>query len=880
MKRREFVKHTAVAGTALAVRLASCAEPPSPATADSLRPDFNPDWRFLPGDAEGAHARAYDDHTWSAATLPHTARIESLVTGEPGSETWQWQGICWYRKPFLVSSQIAGRKVFLHFEGAMNVADIWLNGEFLGRHMGGWLPFGFDISDRVLPGEQNVVAVRLDNRDNAVTGPKPLAQLDFNPYHGLYRSVHLVIKDPLHITDPILADRPASGGVFVTYPEASADAATVRVQVHVRNDDSGPRTFRVRALLLDAAQRQDEARRPVVDAFSDPVLLGAGEDRDVVQDLHVVAPALWSPRTPHLYTLRTAVVEDDVVVDAETARIGIRRIEIAADGFRINGERMFLRGTNRHQEYPYVGYALSDAAQYRDAQKIKDAGFDYIRLSHYAHAPAFMDACDELGLAVMDCIPGWQFFNEADAEFTAIQYENCRRLIRRSRNHPCVILWEVSLNETAMPAEFIRTTHAIAHEEYPGDQCWTCGWTDGYDVFIQARQHGGCRNITDRACVVSEYGDWEYYAQNAGLLQEAWANLSPDAANSRQLRWHGEAALLQQARNCQEAHNDNRKTIAFADGLWVMFDYNRGYAPDIESSGCMDIFRLPKFSRFFFRSQRPADEVLQQTESGPMVFIASHWTPASSLAVRVFSNCEEVALSLDGEPIARQKPDADRISTHLAHPPFTFRVDRFRPGTLEAVGFIGGRDVARHAVRTPGAVERMDLWLDESGRPFAADGKDVAFLHAELRDAAGATVPDAWENVFLGSTGDLRLVGANPFSSEAGIASILVQSETARPHGAVYALCALRDGDRVRVLSGGMGVGGGAQAFEVRMTTDGSEPGPGGVRYDGPVVTSGRVRAALIVAGQPIVSADTAAAKFRVAGSTAPRQGRALTSTR
>ena len=167
-------------------------------------------------------------------------------------------------------------------------------------------------------------------------------------------------------------------------------------------------------------------------------------------------------------------------------------------------------------------------------------------------------------------------------------------MLRRDRNHPCVILWEVSLNETWMPDEFIEVTHDIAHEEYPGDQTFTCGWTEGYDVFIQARQHGGCREVTDRACVVSEYGDWEYYAQNAGLEQSEWADLAPDDANSRQLRWHGEAALLQQATNFQEAHNDNLKTIAFADGLWVMFDYNRGYAPDIESSGCIDLFRVPE----------------------------------------------------------------------------------------------------------------------------------------------------------------------------------------------------------------------------------------------------------------------------------------------
>ena len=859
MKRREFVRHTAAAGTVLAVAptwTAGCRK--GRLAAGPSRLDLKPGWQFLRGDAEGAELRLFDDGAWSEATLPHTALIESLVTGDPGSETFQWQGTCWYRKHFDVGPEGAGRKVILNFDGAMNVADVWLNGEHLGRHMGGWLPFGFDISERVVAGEANVLAVRLDNRDNPVTGPKPLPQLDFNPYHGLYRSVHLVIKDSLHITDPILADEPGSGGLFVTYPEVSPEAATVRVQVHVRNDDVAIREFQVRAWLLDAEGRV------AVSGVADPVSLAPGEDQAVTRDLRVLAPRLWSPRTPDLYTLRAEIVENGVVVDDEMTRIGIRRVEISADGFRINGERMFLRGTNRHQEYPYIGYALSDAAQYRDARKIKDAGFDYIRLSHYPHSPAFMDACDELGLVVMDCIPGWQFFNRDDPEFSEIQYENCRRMLRRDRNHPCVILWEVSLNETAMPDEFIRRTHEIAGEEYPGDQCYTCGWTEGYDVFIQARQHGGCRDVTDRACVISEYGDWEYYAQNAGLEQGAWADLAPDAANSRQLRWHGEAALLQQATNFQEAHNDNLKTIAFADGLWVMFDYNRGYAPDIESSGCMDLFRLPKFSYSFFQSQRPV------AESGPMAFIASYWTPSSSPDVRVFSNCDEVELYLNGELMERRAPDEDRLSMHLAHPPFTFQLKRFQPGTLEAIAYSGGVETARHAVRTPGAAEHLELRLDESGKPFGTGGKDVAFLHGELRDAEGTVIPDSWENVFFGATGDIELVGANPFSSEAGIATILAQTEARQPEGAAYALCLARDGERVNILSAALPFGEAPSDYEVRATTDGSDPETGAVHRAGPAIGAERVRATLFVEGRRIVDADTESPRFRISGSTAP----------
>jgi beta-galactosidase len=816
------------------------------------------------GDADGAQDPGDADGGWVDATLPHTARLESLVTGEPGSDSYQWQGTCWYRLRVDLGPELEGRKVFLHFEAAMNVADVWLNGSHLGQHMGGWLPFGFDITDRVVVGGENMVSVRLDNTDNALTGPKPLAQLDFNPYHGLYRSVRLVIKDPLYVTDPILADRPASGGVFVTYPQVSEEEATVRVQVHVRNDGPSARTFRVHLGLVDPEGRH------AAWGSSTELTLPAGSDRDVMQDVRVPSPALWSLSHPHLHTLHTQVVEDGAVVDEDETRIGIRRIEISAEGFRINGARMFLRGTNRHQEYPYLGYALSDAAQYRDAKKIKDAGFDYVRLSHYAHAPAFMDACDELGLVVMDCIPGWQFYNREDPRFTEIQLDNCRRLLRRDRNHPCVILWEVSLNESWMTDEFIAESHALAHREYPGDQCYTCGWTEGYDVFIQARQHGGCTEVTDRACLVSEYGDWEYYAQNAGLQQDAWGDLAADDANSRQLRWHGEAALLQQATNFQEAHNDNRKTLAFADGLWVMFDYNRGYAPDIESSGCMDLFRLPKLSHAFFQSQRAPSEVFAGAVSGPMVFVASYWTAESDTRVRVFSNCQEVALFRDGVLVARQGPDADRLSTHLEHPPYTFELSRFTPGTLEAVGYVAGTAVARHRVRTPGPARRLSLTLDEGGRPFAMDGKDVAFFRGEIQDGEGTRVPDAWENVFFGATGDIRLAGANPFSSDAGVASILVETAVRRPRGVVYALALIREGGEVRVLVDAHSVGGDVAPHRVRVTTDGSDPAEASPLAGGLVTAEGRVRAVLTVGGRPVVTADTDIPRFRIAGSVAP----------
>lgn len=859
MRRRDFIQTMAAASAATVLAPANDALAEDAPPGASTRLDAG--WSFHLGDAAGADQPSFSDAGWEAVTLPHTARLEALVTGAPGTPTWQWQGICWYRRTLRLPGGAAGKKVWLHFEGAMNVADVWLDGRNVGRHMGGFTPFVIDLTGRLEAGRDAVLAVRLDNTDNPVTGPKPLAQLDFNTYGGLYRYVHLVVKDPLHVTDPILANHPASGGVLVTYPRVTAQSATVRVQTHVRNDHPSARAFRVRTTLVGADGRV------AVYKLSDSQTLPRGGDRDVVQEIDVAQPRLWSPTSPNLYTLRTEIVSGGRVVDSEQTRIGIRRIEFTRDGFRINGETMFLRGTNRHQEHPYVGYAVPAAAQHRDAKRIKDAGFDYIRLSHYPHAPAFMDACDELGLVVMDSIPGWQYFG-ADPAFAELQYRNTRDLVRRDRNRPSVVLWEVSLNETGMPREFIARTHAIAHQELPGGQTFTCGWMHGYDVYIRARQHGGCPPDAAEPCVVSEYGDWEYYAMTAGLNQDAFQGLTPAESNSRQLRWQGERAMLQQALNFQEAHNDNRGGTAVGDGLWVMYDYNRGYAPDIESSGCMDILRLPKYGYWFYRSQRDPGERLPNADSGPMVFIASEWTAESSPTVRVFSNCEQVELRLNGAAIERRAPDRDRVSTHLPHPPFTFRLDRFTAGTLEAVGLLGGRDVARHTVRTPGAVERMDVSVDFRGRAIDPAGKDVVFVRAELRDAAGALVSSAWENVAFGATGGVRLVGANPFSSEAGIASILAQTEPGAAPGVVYALALIPGPDGARIVAGSAALTAAPEPFQVRHITSRSAPGAS-IDRD---ATAGAfpVRAELVVGDRVVAALDERAPKFRVPASAPP----------
>jgi beta-galactosidase len=732
---------------------------------------FDTGWQFTRIDDGAVPASPPASAHWEQVSLPHTARIEPRVVNN------QWQGIAFYRKRFTAPAGWRGDTVLLRFEGAMNVADVWINGKHLAEHLGGYLPFTIDLTPNLRFGRANKLLVRLDNRDNPITGPKPLKDLDFNMYGGLYRSVRLLVKPPVHLTDEMLENRPAAGALFVTYPRVNKDRATIHIAATVANSGKRELGATVTHRLFDGKHLVGESR--------DGVIIVPGSSPTVISEFAVTRPKLWSPRSPSLYRLVTTVTAAGRSEITET-NIGIRRIGFDGDRFVINGEKMFLRGVNEHQEYPYVGYATSPQADYRDAKRIKEAGFDFVRLSHYPHSPAFMDAADKLGLVLLDALPGWQFYNP-DPRFRAQVLQTCRDMIRRDRNHPSVIAWECSLNETQMPKTFVPQLNAAVHEEYPGDQAWSAGWqNDGFDIYLQARQHRLQHYAPpDRPYIVSEYGDWEYYAQNAGLNQAAWANLKEEERTSRQPLGASEARLLQQALNIQEAHNDDLHTPALADGYWDMFDYNRGYAPDLETSGVMSLERVPKFAYFFFRSQRDANEKSQLFDSGPMVKIASYWTPQSSPKIRVFSNADEVELFLNDRSLGRKRPGRDRMSDKLAHPPFLFDAGKFELGSLQARAYIGGKWVTSDLVETPGEPVGIAITFDDAG--VAATAGDLVFARAQIIGSNGRTIPTFNGTAHFQAGGDFTILGDRDVPIEAGIGSALVRVARVHPRGKISA---------------------------------------------------------------------------------------------
>lgn len=706
--------------------------------------NFNADWKFYRGELEVADAinPTFDDSNWENVHLPHAPQMTPLRHRWPLVDN---QGINWYRKKFDLSKYLEGKKIFLEFEAADQVAEVWINGIKLTKHAGSFTPFLIDITDHVQYGRAtNLLCVRVNNNRD----PDIPVYGSWISYGGLYRDVYLQIMDRLHITNAIFANKVAGGGIFVTYPFVSDSLAEVKVQSHILNEFQMAKDCHLKSSIIDGAGEK-------IGSIQSTQRIEGGKDHTFIQTITINQPKLWHPNLPHLYTLVSEVYDASKLVDIQTTRIGIRRINFSPkDGFSINGERFIFMGTNRVQDYPYVAWAFPNSAQRRDAIHLKEAGFQYVRLSHNLQDPSFLDACDKLGLLVMACIPGFQFIGGEN--FREHSFQDMRDLIRRDRNHPSVILWELSLNETEFDSAFARTAMQIGHEEFPDDQCFVSGWKFDqiYDVYIRATQHEARQYKGNAPLVISEYGHWDYGEGNS---------------TSDVNRKDGEQAMLVQAKNHQESLNANRSLpFLCGDGLWVGIDFQT------YPSGIIDYFRLPKFSYYFYQSQRDPHLKIEGIDSGPMIFIANYWTENSLRDVTVFSNCDSVRLLLNDQAISTKTPEQDSISDHLLHPPLTFENVTWQPGELKAIGFLDGKAVVQHVRQTPGKAKAIKLRF-EMNNQLKADGEELFFVYAQIVDEYGTIVPSFSDWIDFEVNGAARLVSPKRVQAEAGVAAAIVR---------------------------------------------------------------------------------------------------------
>ena len=750
---------------------------------------MNPAWRFHKGAMEGAETKEFNDKDWTVVSLPDG--IEYLPTEASGCINYQ--GEVWYRKHFTPDAALKGKKLFLHFEAIMGKSKVFVNGKLLTEHFGGYLPVIADVTDVLDWNGDNVIAVWADNSDDPSYPPgKAQDVLDYTYFGGIYRDCWLIAHNNVFITDPNYENEVAGGGLFVAFGKVSDALAEVQLKIHVRNATKNPFSGRVEYMLLQPDGTE-------VARLSDKIQVKVGRATTVSDRMPVKQPMLWTPSTPTLYNLLVRVLDKEGnVIDGYRRRIGIRSIEFKGkDGFFLNGRPYGkpLIGANRHQDFAVVGNAVANSIHWRDAKKLKDVGMEIIRNAHCPQDPAFMDACDELGLFVIVNTPGWQFWNDAP-EFAQRVYSDIRNVVRRDRNHPSVWLWEPILNETWYPADFAKNPRDIVDAEYPYPYCYSGSDSEarGHENFPVYFAHPA--NMQDASKEIDPTKT--YFTREWGDNVDDWSSHN---SPSRVARNWGEQPMRVQAQHYACPYYPvtsydvlYKQSPQHVGGcLWHSFDHQRGYHPDPFYGGLMDVFRQPKYSYYMFMAQRPAVKNDRNAGSGPMVYIAHEMTPFSGKDVTVYSNCDEVRLTFNkGGKTYTYKKDKNRPgmpSPVITFPDvYDFMVDKAFSRTqkqddvyLLAEGLIDGKVVATHKVVPARRPEKILLWMDNEGTDLKADGSDFVTVVAAVADKNGNIKRLNNYNIRFSIEGEGRLLGgpgvlANPVPVKWGTAPVLVQS--------------------------------------------------------------------------------------------------------
>lgn len=754
---------------------------------DSPRKIFsmNPGWRFSHGNPDGASSEMTDDRDWLPVNLPHTLNLVPLQ----GSGGVNLQEEAWYRKSFTVPAVDGCSRYYLYFEGVMGKSEYYLNGKKIFDYEGGYLPVQIDISDYVVPGEKALLAVKADNRDDSSYPPgKKQSALDFSYFGGIYRDVYLICLPPLHITDAVSSGTVAGGGVFVAFDDWTDNSCTAVVSVEIVNFGKKESSAGVSVSFCGAEQSRITVIRPLL-------------KESIRFDFRLENPELWSPRHPHLEPLTVSVMNNGTITDKAVVRCGIRRIGITAEnGLILNGKPYpgKLIGGNRHQDYAYVGNALPNSGQYRDALKMKEAGMEIVRAAHYPMDPAFMDACDELGLFVIVPTPGWQFWNPAPS-FGKKVIADIRAMVRRDRNRPSVLMWEPVPNETFYPPLFATKAHRAVHEEYPFPGCYTVAdkTASGSSIFDVCYEHP-YNNYLYKTDNINETAlKKAYEKETKPIFNREWGDNVDDwnshNSPSRVLREWGEAPQLIQM--LHYAVPDYEYTAfntlfmnppQFIGGtLWHTFDHNRGYHPDPFYGGIFDAFRQPKYSYYMFKAQN---------SEKPFVKILHELTPFSGKDIWVVSDCDEVRLSVFGKTAVVKKSQPNRYG--MPHPPFRFgnvfdfmelkaltRSGLYSKASVKAEGWSDGVKVAETEIRPAYRPEKIVLKVDDMGLPLRADGGDFVPVIAYLTDKAGTVkrLSSGFVRFHVEGEGQLiddGVIGANPAPLRWGEAVALIRTTT------------------------------------------------------------------------------------------------------
>ena len=703
---------------------------------------FNNDWLFA-ADRLGLDA---PDEQFKPITLPHTNKIFP----HHNFDNRDYQFVSTYRKRFNLFIENEEQLVFLEFDGVMLACTIYLNGELIKEHLGGYISFSVDITNSVNNGK-NILTVYVDSKER--TDIPPYGHLvDYLTFGGIYRDVYLTTVNPTYIenifikTSNVLDD-----------PQLTCEVRLNKILPHLK----------LGAVLFD--QHGNE----LAETHSPVKKKTASLNFEALPGIE-----LWSTDHPTLYTIRVSLSIGKKLIDSVPSRFGFREAIFRQDGgFYLNGQRIPLFGLNRHQTYPYIGAAAPPRWQRQDADLIKyELACNIVRTSHYPQSPYFLDRCDEIGLLVFEEITGWQHIG--DHKWQDICLDELKAMIERDRNHPSIILWGVRVNESPDKDDFYERTNSLAHQ------------------LDSTRQTGGVRCIRDSSFLedVFTYNDFSNTVlepnEQPYLITEFAGHMFPTKT------WDHEERLIDHALLHAKIHNAQMGNDKISGAIgWCAFDYAThiefGSGDRICYHGAMDIFRLPKWAAYFYKSQLPPSKQI-------VLQAATHWTMGDRSSggnnpLTIFSNCDEIEVMIGEIQVGRFVPDWGTYP-NLLHPPITVHgLDEYSAWgqrqfyDLHLIGYIDGKPVAEHWISSSRLPKNLELSLDTDR--LYADGADMTRLIFRITDQFGNPLPYATKVVTFELEGEAELIGENPFPLIGGQAALFVKARH-QPGTVVVRACA------------------------------------------------------------------------------------------
>ncbi|HEY6988269.1 MAG TPA: glycoside hydrolase family 2 TIM barrel-domain containing protein [Bryobacteraceae bacterium] len=715
MNRRDFL------GSAIAGLAAIPGNAQAPAEGRRIFP-MNRNWLYGGRNVPGASEPGFDDSRFEKVTLPHT----NIVLPWHSFDDKRYEFVSIYRRHFRLPDSAKGQRAFVDFEGAMTASTVTINGHKFEEYKGGYTPFSFEITPHIHWGEENVLAVELDSTERSDIPPFG-GNIDYLTFGGIYREVSLRIVPQTFIEN-----------VFAQ----PIDVLSAGRRLLVRSNVNGAGED-VNVELRDGDRVLQSARGPAAGV----TLTGLGNVE------------LWSLTHPKLYTVIAKLGPDEY-----RTRIGFREARFTPQGFHLNGQHLKLRGLNRHQTFPYVGGAMPARAQRRDAEILKkELKINLARTSHYPQSRHFLDACDELGLLVLEEIPGWQHIGENAWQDIAVR--NVGEMIRRDWNHPSIILWGVRINESQDNHEFYTRTNRLAHD------------------LDHSRQTGGIRyfynsELLEDVFTMNDFGFPLRPPNHPLYLNTEFVGHTYSTKREDQVERVAEHTL-RHARIHNQLASDDR----YAGGIgWCAFDYNThanfGSGDRICYHGVSDIFRLPKAAAGFYKSQcDPSEEIV--LEPAFSWSSGDHSGAGGPGMVPVCSNCDHLKLYINGALKIEANPDRATFA-HLKYPPFMVNLSDLplNPwGDLRIDGYLGGKKVISKNYSGNGI--DAQLLVESDDRELLGDGQDVTRVVLRAADEYGNTQQFSTGAVRLTIEGPAEIIGENPFGLVAGAGAIWLRTKQA-----------------------------------------------------------------------------------------------------